>query len=111
MSIAAAFVDEGKHRSTQRLGASGRRGDLELGECTAGEGDRSLRIHVPVGDEQSPRARVEEGTRQTGERAAVELVASRGIAGGHYHPISVELELRHLRGREQAIVLLACLLG
>ena len=42
MRIAAAFVYQGEHRSTQRLGASDRRRNLELGEGAAGEGDRGL---------------------------------------------------------------------
>ncbi len=66
---------------------------------------RRIRVDIPVRHQQGPRLGVEEGARQTGEGLGIALVAGSGVAGRQHHPVGIELELRHLGSREQAVVL------
>src|SRR5262245_47038383 len=52
----------------------------------------------------SARAGIEEGSREPREGFRPRAVARGCVAGRKHHPVGVELELRHLAGREQAVV-------
>ena len=82
-------------------------GPTILGICLQGvEGlgdERNGRpaVNVPVGDEQCPGARVEEGAREGREGIATGAVARRGVARREEHPIGIKLVGRHFRGGKQ----------
>ena len=97
LSISASIARRSASaRSIGRIGCGS--GDRAGGEAHGGVG-----IDRPVRDHQRPRAGVEEGARQPGKRLAA-AVARRRVAGRKDHPVGVELERRHFRCRQQAVV-------
>ena len=62
-------------------------------------------------DEEGSGASVEERACETREGLRTGLLAASGVASRQHHPIGIELQARHLRGGEQAIVLLGRLIG
>ncbi len=65
----------------------------------------------PVRHEQRPRARIEEGPRETRQRLGARPVAGGGVAGRQHDEIGVELELGDLARGEETVILAARLLG
>ena len=100
-----ALAQKFAHRHSQRLGSADRRPGRNLSKRTRSEFDGSLGVHLPVGDQQGPRARVEERTGQARQCFRSRPAGSGGVARGEHDPIGIELERGDFGRGKVAIIL------
>ena len=90
-AVVAGF-DHRCHSLLQHASAANFRICFQRGEGTGRELGSCVRVDLPVGNEQGPRARIEERAREARKRLSICRVSRRGIAGRKHHPIGIKLE-------------------
>ena len=108
---ALVIAHEREHGAAQCFRPANRAGFAHLGEGPARQHRGRIGIHGPMRDEEGSGASVEERACETREGLRTGLPAASSVAGRQHDPIGIELQARHLRGGEQAIVLLGRLIG
>jgi hypothetical protein len=98
-------ADHLQHCTTQRVRTPHRGINFEIVEYMCNQPDGSVTINGPMGDKQSTGTGIEKCTCKARECVDVEPIASRSVAGGQYHPVSIESQLCDFTCREKPIII------